>query len=113
MMRLISISISDVRLKLIFSFPLLRCQTGTDLQPRNTSFLLQKRELQSRWMTCESLTNCDPCKFFDKSHLDQFNFAGAMTRGQSLAEEQEEESRVVWRVRWSPMTAETVQAKHL
>ena len=40
-----------------------------------------------------------------------------MTRGQSLAEEeeeeQEEETRVVWTVRWSPMTAETVQAKHL
>ena len=38
-----------------------------------------------------------------------------MTRGQSLAEEEEEEeeeeTRVVWTVRWSPMTAETVQAK--
>ena len=79
--------------------------------------MLQKRELQSRWMTCESLTNYDPCKFFEKTHLYHFNFAGAMTRGQSLAEEQEEEeeeeTRVVWTVRWSPMTAETVQAKHL
>ena len=43
-----------VRLKLIFSFPLLRCRTGTDLQRRNTSFLSQKREPQSQWMTCES-----------------------------------------------------------
>ena len=39
-----------------------------------------------------------------------------MTRGQSPAEEEEEEeeegeTRVVWTVRWSPMTAETVQAK--
>ena len=48
----------------IFNFLFLRCRTGTDLQRRNTSFLLQKRELQSRWMTCESLTNYDPCKFF-------------------------------------------------
>ena len=67
-------------------------------------------------MTCESLTNYDPCKFFEKTRLDQFNFAGAMTRGQSPAEEEEEEqeeTRVVWTVRWSPMTAETVQAKHL
>ena len=39
-----------------------------------------------------------------------------MMRGQNLAEEEEgeqeqEETRAAWTVRWSPMTAETVQAK--
>ena len=38
-------------------------------------------------------------------------------RAQSLVEEEEEEEeeeiRVVWTVRWSPMTAETVQPMHL
>ena len=40
-----------------------------------------------------------------------------MTRGQSLAEEveevEEEETRAAWTVRWSPMKAETEQARHL
>ena len=37
------------------TFPLLRCRTGIDSPPRNTSSSLQRRVPPSPWMTCESL----------------------------------------------------------